>query len=44
MSGEVKLNEYKDRIGLEYKIYAVSNGSWNERGAWKFATNEIKWS
>jgi branched-chain amino acid transport system substrate-binding protein len=44
VSGEVKLNEYKDRIGLEYRIYAVSNGSWNERGAWKFATNEIKWS
>jgi branched-chain amino acid transport system substrate-binding protein len=44
VSGEVKLNEYNDRIGSEYRIYAVSDGSWKERGVWKFATNEIKWS
>ena len=44
VSGEVKLNEYNDRIGSEYKIYAVSDGSWKEAGTWKFATNEIQWS
>jgi branched-chain amino acid transport system substrate-binding protein len=44
VSGEVKLNEYNDRIGSEYRIYAVSDGSWKECGVWKFATNEIKWS
>ncbi len=44
VSGEVKLNEYNDRIGSEYRIYAVSDGSWKELGVWKFASNEIKWS
>lgn len=44
VSGEVRFNEYKDRIGSEYRIYAVSDGSWNEVGVWKFATNEVEWS
>lgn len=44
VSGEVRFNEYKDRVGLEYRIYAVSDGSWNEVGVWKFATNEVEWS
>lgn len=44
VSGEVKLNEYMDRIGSEYRIYAVSDGSWKEVGAWKFATDKITWN
>lgn len=44
VSGEVKLNEYNDRIGSEYRIYDVFEGSWKELGVWKFATNEITWS
>jgi branched-chain amino acid transport system substrate-binding protein len=44
VTGEVKLNEYNDRVVVEYKIYAVSEGSWKEIGVWKFATNEITWS
>lgn len=44
VSGEVKLNEYMDRIGSEYRIYAVSEGSWKEVGVWKFATDEIVWN
>jgi branched-chain amino acid transport system substrate-binding protein len=44
VSGEVRFNEYKDRVGSEYRIYAVSDGSWNEVGVWKFATNEVEWS
>jgi len=43
VSGEVNLNEYNDRIGSEYRIYEVSNGTWKESGIWKFATNEITW-
>jgi branched-chain amino acid transport system substrate-binding protein len=44
VSGEVKFNELNDRIGSEYRIYAVSDGSWKEIGQWKFTTNEIEWS
>ncbi|MEM2933798.1 MAG: ABC transporter substrate-binding protein [Methanocellales archaeon] len=44
VSGEVKLNEYNDRIGSEYRIYAVYEGNWKEVGVWKFATNRIEWS
>jgi branched-chain amino acid transport system substrate-binding protein len=44
VSGEVKFNEYNDRIGSEYRIYSVSDGSWKESGVWKFATDEIQWS
>ena len=41
VSGELKLNEYNDRVGSEYRIYEVSEGNWKEYGVWKFATNEI---
>lgn len=44
VSGEVSFNEYNDRIGLEYMVYAVSDGSWNEKGVWKFATSKVEWS
>ncbi|WP_457555137.1 ABC transporter substrate-binding protein [Candidatus Pyrohabitans sp.] len=44
VSGEVKFDEYNDRIGSEYRIYAVKEGSWTEVGVWKFATNAIEWS
>jgi len=44
VSGEVRFNEYNDRIGSEYMIYSVSGGSWNQCGAWKFATNKVEWS
>jgi branched-chain amino acid transport system substrate-binding protein len=44
VSGEIKFNEYNDRIGSEYRIYAVSDGTWKESGVWKFATDEIEWS
>lgn len=44
VSGEVKFNEYNDRIGSEYRIYEVSDGNWKEIGVWKFTTNEIVWS
>jgi branched-chain amino acid transport system substrate-binding protein len=44
VSGEVKFNEYKDRVGSEYRIYAVSGGAWKEVGVWKFATDEITWN
>jgi branched-chain amino acid transport system substrate-binding protein len=44
VSGEVKFNEYNDRIGSEYRIYSVSDGIWKESGVWKFATDEIQWS
>jgi branched-chain amino acid transport system substrate-binding protein len=44
VSGEVKFNEYNDRVGSEYNIYSVSNESWIESGVWKFATDEIEWS
>lgn len=44
VSGEVKFNEYRDRIGSEYRIYAVSDKVWKESGVWRFATDEIEWS
>ncbi|NOZ59178.1 MAG: ABC transporter substrate-binding protein [Euryarchaeota archaeon] len=44
VSGEVKFDEYNDRVGSEYRIYAVKEGSWAEVGVWKFATNSIEWS
>ncbi|WP_410509347.1 ABC transporter substrate-binding protein [Methanosarcina hadiensis] len=44
VSGEVKFNEYRDRIGSRYIIYAVSDGNWNANGVWEFATNRVEWS
>lgn len=44
VSGEVKFNEYRDRIGSRYIIYAVSDRNWNENGVWEFATNKVEWS
>ncbi len=44
VSGEVRFDEYNDRVGSEYRIYAVKEGSWTEVGVWKFATNSIEWS
>lgn len=44
VSGELKFNEYNDRIGSEYRIYEVSEGNWKEAGVWRFTTNEITWS
>lgn len=44
VSGEVKFNEYRDRIGSKYIIYSVSDGNWNESGVWEFATNKVAWS
>ncbi len=44
VSGEVRFNEYNDRNGSEYIIYSVSEGSWNQSGVWKFATNKVEWS
>jgi len=44
VSGELKFNEYNDRVGSEYRIYEVAEGNWKEAGVWKFATNEIIWS
>jgi len=44
VSGELKFNEYNDRVGSEYRIYEVAEGNWKEAGVWKFATNEITWS
>ena len=44
VSGEIKFDEYNDRVGSEYRIYAVKEGSWTEVGVWKYATNSIEWS
>ena len=44
VSGPVKFDEYNDRIGSEYRIYAVKEGAWTEVGVWSFETNSIKWT
>lgn len=44
VSGAVKLDDWNDRVGSEYIIYAVEKGNWKELGVWEFTTNAIKWS
>lgn len=44
VSGEVKLDEWNDRVGSEYVIYAVEDKNWKQVGVWEFSTNAIKWS
>lgn len=43
VSGFIDLDEFNDRIVPEYKIYAVENGTWVEKGTWNYETNEITW-
>lgn len=44
VSGDVRLDEWNDRVGSAYVIYAVEDGNWKQVGVWEFATNAIKWS
>ncbi len=44
VSGEIRLDEYNDRVVPEYRIYGVIDGQWEELGVWKYSENKVEWA